>query len=67
MPNKISKSKYRVLLLDYKNPHVSAEIPNLFKISGCEVDVFCNSNSWLRKNLKHNHWYPAPIDSKKYI
>ena len=50
--------RYRVLIADTYSP-VSMEIPHLFKKAGCEVDIFCFKNSWLKKNNCWNNWFEA--------
>lgn len=60
--------KPRVLLSDYRQPDISAEIPFLFHRAGCVVDVYCARNSWLRKNVYHHNWYEAPVgDQSAYV
>ncbi|MEJ0053305.1 MAG: hypothetical protein WDN10_01065 [bacterium] len=56
----------RVLIADYKNADISAEIPYLFKKAGCEVDVYCRKGSWLLKNRSWDRWHEAASDPAEY-
>lgn len=56
----MADTKFKVLLVDYKNSETSSEIPFLFHKAGAVVDVFCSDKSWLLKNSHWNSW----IDSK---
>lgn len=51
------KRRPKILLADYKNAEVSAQLPQLFKQAGCEVEVFCGSDSWLLKNKYWDTWH----------
>jgi hypothetical protein len=53
----MSEKKYKILIADYKNADVSANVPYLFKKAGCEVEVFCSSQSWLLKNRNWDIWH----------
>jgi glutathione synthase/RimK-type ligase-like ATP-grasp enzyme len=59
---------YKVLIADYANSDITAEIPYLFKIAGCSADVFCFKESWLLKNSFYNKWHnPAREDYAKQL
>jgi len=63
--NKHKKTKnkehpqWRVLLADWSDSEVTAELPHLFKQAGCVVDVFCSQNSWLIKNSNWDNHIPS--------
>jgi predicted ATP-grasp superfamily ATP-dependent carboligase len=43
-----------------------AEIPFVFKKAGCQVDVFCPAESWLRSNQFHDKWIEAAEDEESF-
>ncbi len=47
----------RVLLTDYQNSEISANLPELFRRAGCEVEIACVSDSWLLKNSYWQKWH----------
>jgi len=47
---------YKVLIAEYANTDITAEIPYLFKRAGCVVDVFCTKESWLLKGSYWDNW-----------
>jgi len=48
---------YKVLLVSLIGEFDStSEIPFMFKRAGCNVDIFCDSGSWLRSNNFHDKW-----------
>jgi hypothetical protein len=57
---------FRILIACLKNWDSCAEIPFLLSESGCKVDVFCSSRSWLISNNYFNHWYESPEDLDEY-
>lgn len=57
---------FKVLLADFANSDISAEIPYLFKKAGCLVDIFCNKESWLLKNSQWDKWVPSPTNEDLY-
>ncbi len=63
----VMKSSYRILLVDYRDVHVSPDIPFLFTNAGCIVDIYSPQSSWLLKNNQWNQWFPADsTDSLTY-
>ena len=58
-------SSSRVLLSDFRQPDISAEIPFLFKRAGCTVELYCAQSSWLRKNSYFDTWHEADTSSKE--
>ena len=53
----------RVLLCDFRTADISGEIPFLFSKAGCDVEVYCAKNSWLRKNSYAKVWHAADTTS----
>ncbi len=56
-----------VLLTDYIDSEVAAEVPYLFKRAGCAVDVFCSKRSWLLKNSHWDNHILRENDPEKYV
>lgn len=59
----MSSQSPRVLLSDFRQPDISAEIPFLFKRAGCTVELYCAESSWLRKNSYFDVWHKAERSS----
>jgi len=56
----------RVLLTDYKNADITAEIPALFARAGCIVDVYCSERSWLCKGIRAGVWHRSPAGNPRH-
>jgi len=58
---------YKVLLASRADfMDIAAEIPYMFKRAGCEVHVFCRSNSTLLSNSYFDKWLESPEDEKEF-
>jgi hypothetical protein len=58
---------FKVLIACYANWDTPVEIPYLLNKSGCTVDVYCSSKSWLLSNSYYNKWIPSSTVKEQYL
>jgi hypothetical protein len=58
---------YKVLLVSIASFFDSTgEIPFMFKRAGCQVDVFCDPDSWLLTSSFYDNWIETAYDSERF-
>lgn len=55
----LAVSAPRVLLVNFSDSDISAEMPYMFYSAGVIFDVFCSKHSWLLKTKFRDKWYEA--------
>lgn len=58
-------TSYRILLAGYGESDVSADLPHLFKRTGCTVELYCPKRSWLTQSRYQDAWHPANTRSQE--